>query len=160
MTFHRSLVSSSLIPKISRNFGSKEEFSLMHELKDAEDWNTKVISSEKMVFLQASADWCKPCQALKPMMQKALKEHEKASEVSWVVFDIDQHKELAQMLQIQGVPTVYAVNNGQLLTRFVGVPEGTGLKDFINDSFEKAKAQAEQAGQQAQTEAHDKSKDE
>lgn len=72
-------------------------------------------------------------------MQKAIESHKAKDEISWVLFDIDKHKDLAQMLEIEGVPTIFAVKGGQLVNKVVGAPPGNdGLLNFIDESFKKA----------------------
>lgn len=67
-------------------------------MTDIKDWTRALEGTDKPVLIQAGASWCNPCQVLKPMMVKAIKEREGAMEYLYV--DIDKWKELAQMLQI------------------------------------------------------------
>lgn len=48
-----------------------------------------------------------------------------------VKINYDNNLELAQMLNIQSVPTVYLVYKGNLVENFTGVPEENKLKSFF-----------------------------
>ena len=40
------------------------------------------------------------------------------------------------MLQVQGVPAVFAIKNGQVLENFVGIPPGeNAISDFLDKSL-------------------------
>ena len=38
------------------------------------------------VLLQASANWCKPCQLLKPIMEKVILNHKQKDDIYWTLF--------------------------------------------------------------------------
>mmetsp|Transcript_5399 Transcript_5399/g.6144 ORF Transcript_5399/g.6144 Transcript_5399/m.6144 type:complete len:177 (+) Transcript_5399:16-546(+) len=125
----------------SRSFSTSKDYPLMDTLEDISEFETKVVQNEKLVILQAAADWCRPCQALKIKMQKAIEAHPKKDQISWIQFDIDQHKELAEMLDVQSVPTVYSVKGGELIERIIGTPDNDeGITEFIDLSVKKVES--------------------
>eukprot|EP00343_Euplotes_focardii_P007387 CAMPEP_0205821714 /NCGR_PEP_ID=MMETSP0206-20130828/9091_1 /ASSEMBLY_ACC=CAM_ASM_000279 /TAXON_ID=36767 /ORGANISM="Euplotes focardii, Strain TN1" /LENGTH=77 /DNA_ID=CAMNT_0053117397 /DNA_START=308 /DNA_END=541 /DNA_ORIENTATION=+ len=74
-------------------------------------------------------------------MQKAIEAHPKKDQISWIQFDIDQHKELAEMLDVQSVPTVYSVKGGELIERIIGTPDNDeGITEFIDLSVKKVES--------------------
>merc|ERR1719382_1524643 len=89
-------------------------------------------------MIQAGASWCGPCNILKPMLIDACKAHDGKMEYLYV--DIDEHKQIAQMLRIQHVPVVYLVRNGNLVDQFSGVPtDGDKIEEFIQKGFVEQK---------------------
>lgn len=48
-----------------------------------------------------------------------------------VKMDIDKHPELAQMLKIKAVPTVYLIANGRPIDGFSGMPDEKVLNTFF-----------------------------
>jgi len=77
-----------------------------------EDWEALTESSSP-VALQCSASWCRPCQILTPQLKKAVMEYE--GKIHYAYLDIDKMQEVAEMLQVSHVPTVFLVKDGELI---------------------------------------------
>lgn len=93
-------MSTPIINQNMRMFSAQndEQPDYIKEMTDIKDWTRALEQTDKPVLIQAGASWCNPCQVLKPMMTKAIKDRDGAMEYLYV--DIDKWKELAQMLQI------------------------------------------------------------
>ncbi|TFH05239.1 MAG: thioredoxin [Candidatus Thorarchaeota archaeon] len=83
----------------------------------------KIITENKVVFVDAHAVWCMPCRTLGPMLEEV---HEKFHErgLKVVKLDVDHNREFSQENNITGVPSglVYSEGKG------VGVDDGHGKK--------------------------------
>lgn len=66
-------------------------------MKTMQDWED-AVSTEQPVVIQAGASWCGPCKILKPKLIEAVKQHE--GKVSFMYVDIDEHSNIAQMLEV------------------------------------------------------------
>jgi len=75
-----------------------DESSYIKEMKSDKDWQAALENRARPVLIQAGASWCNPCSVLKPMLLDVVKEHK--GKVEYLYIDIDDHKELAQMLQV------------------------------------------------------------
>jgi putative thioredoxin len=82
------------------------------------------------VLIDFWAEWCGPCKQLSPVLEKLAIE----SNGAWVLakIDVDANPRLAQALQIQSIPTVYAAIGGQLAPGFSGVQPEAQLRQFID----------------------------
>ncbi len=60
-----------------------------------EDWD-KIVDSETPVIIQCSTSWCRPCQQLKPIMEKLVAE-QKGKVILYYV-DIEKFEQIGKML--------------------------------------------------------------
>ena len=81
------------------------------------------------VLLDLWAEWCAPCRQLSPVLEKLAQE----SAGAWVLAKIDTeaNPRITQMLQVQSIPTVFAVIGGQLIPGFQGALPEAQVREFI-----------------------------
>ncbi len=81
------------------------------------------------VLVDFWATWCGPCKTLTPILEKLAAEYNGAFVLAKV--DVDQEQQIAAAFQIRSVPTVFLVQNGQIVDGFPGaMPEGQ-LREFL-----------------------------
>ena len=99
-------------------------------------------SKKRPVLVDFWAEWCGPCKALTPVLEKAVRAAGGA--VKLVKMNIDQHPQIAGQLGIQSIPAVFAFDKGQPVDGFVGaLPEGQ-VTAFIERLTGKANPATEQ----------------
>lgn len=98
-----------------------------------QEFQTAVLmeSMKRPVIVDFWATWCGPCKQLGPALEKAVNAVRGA--VAMVKVDIDRNPDLAQMLHIQSVPTVYAFFQGQPVHGFMGAQPDSQIAAFIAD---------------------------
>ena len=91
----------------------------------------EVFQSPKPVLVDFYAEWCGPCQIMKPrLLDVAERMGEKAKVVE---IDIDREKELAERYRIQSVPTFIIFKNGEQLWRQSGAISTIALIQLLTD---------------------------
>lgn len=65
-----------------------------------------------------TATWCKPCSALKPIMQEIASQN---PSVNYQQIDVDANQADAISMGIRSVPVVIVMKNGVETSRFVGI---------------------------------------
>ena len=66
------------------------------ELESMDEWDKVIATKDKPILIQCSADWCRPCQMLKPLMKEAVWRQE--GKVQLYYIDVDKFPDIAGML--------------------------------------------------------------
>jgi thioredoxin 1 len=86
-------------------------------------FDEQVLQSEKAVIVDFWAEWCGPCHAIAPVLEKMA--DERAEELTLVKVNIDEEQGLAMRYGIQSIPTVVLFKDGQPAAAAIGAqPKG------------------------------------
>jgi thioredoxin 1 len=78
------------------------------------------------------ADWCGPCQMMKPTFEKVSKEFK---EVNFFKVNVDNGQEAAARYDVRSIPTLIFLKDGKEADRIVGVAYEADFKKKINEVF-------------------------
>ncbi len=93
-------------------------------------------SQNQLVLLDLWAPWCEPCKQLTPILEKLAGESSGA--VRLAKMDIDAEPAVAQQLQVQSIPAVFAFKDGQPVDGFMGVLPESDVRKFIEKNSDGA----------------------
>ena len=83
----------------------------------------EVLKSEKPVIVDFWAEWCGPCHAVAPVLDRIAQE--RADEVKVVKVNIDEEQALATKYGIASIPTMILFKNGEPAAAAIGAqPKG------------------------------------
>jgi thioredoxin 1 len=85
------------------------------------DFSREVYLSPIPVVVDVYADWCGPCRAIAPLLERLAEHYE--GRIRFVKVNIDENPEVAQAFQVEGVPTLLFFRDGQLTDRVVGLAD-------------------------------------
>ncbi len=84
----------------------------------AENFEEKVLKSEKTVILDFYADWCGPCQMVAPTLEKISNEH---PELVVGKINVDEQMPLAMQFGIDSIPALFVMKAGKVANKSVGL---------------------------------------
>jgi thioredoxin 1 len=83
----------------------------------------EVIQSDKPVIVDFWAEWCGPCHAVAPVLDKIVEE--RGSDLRLVKVNIDEEPSLAQKYGIVSIPTIMLFRDGEPAAAAIGAqPKG------------------------------------
>ena len=82
------------------------------------------------VVIDFWATWCEPCKQLSPILERFAAE----DSGRWVLakVDVDANPQLSTAAQVQSIPTVMVVWQGQVIPGFTGALPEAQVRDFLN----------------------------
>ncbi len=87
------------------------------------------FSQNVPVVVDFWADWCRPCKALSPMLEKIANEAGGAFRLAKV--DVDANPNLAILYNVRSIPMVKAFSNSQVVAEFTGLQPEERVREFI-----------------------------
>ncbi|KLE32150.1 tetratricopeptide repeat protein [Aurantiacibacter gangjinensis] len=98
-------------------------------------------SQTKLVIIDFWAEWCGPCKALAPVLEKVAAEYADRG-VVLAKIDVDEEKFIAGQFQVQSIPTVYAMFQGQPVADLTPMRSESQLKAALDELLSKLPIQA------------------
>ena len=98
-------------------------------------------SMHSLVILDFWAEWCGPCKALTPMLEKVAGEYA-AKGVVLAKINVDEDKFIAAQFQVRSIPTVYALFRGQPVADLTNARSESQLKGLLDQLLAKLPIEA------------------
>lgn len=100
---------------------------------DLADFEARVIEASQTtpVLVDFWADWCPPCRALTPVLDRVAKTMDGKLRLAKVEVDEGANMKLAGRYGLKGFPTVLLFIDGEIKGRFSGARAEHWVKDFL-----------------------------
>ena len=108
-------------------------------------------SMTNLVIIDFWAEWCGPCKALTPLLEKVAADYASKG-VVLAKIDVDANKFIAAQFQVRSIPTVYAMFQGQLAADLTSARTESQLKATLDQLLRQLPIQSEEAAQEAELE--------
>ena len=100
------------------------------KLAKGDDLMAKIDAASGPVLLDFYADWCGPCRQQGKILEAM--ENTAAREGTLMIkVNIDDHPDIARQLQVQSIPTLMMVKDGQVVNRQTGIADKDRLLTWM-----------------------------
>jgi putative thioredoxin len=96
-------------------------------------FQTEVIdrSHNAAVVVDLWAPWCGPCRTIGPILERVT--DATGGEVILAKVNVDENPGISQAFQVQSIPAVYALRDGQVVDGFVGAYPEHVIEEFVTN---------------------------
>ena len=101
----------------------------LKQITEAE-WESEVAQHEGRVLVDFYAQWCPPCRALAPLLERFADEN--AARVKVLKVDPDRDHSLAARYGVRTIPTLIAFEKGQEVTRAINPQSKARLEELVS----------------------------
>ena len=91
----------------------------------------ELIQSPNPVLVDFYAEWCGPCQIMKPRILDVMERM--GDDIQVIQIDVDKEKELAARFRIASVPTLIIFKNGKQQWRQSGIISAHALMKLLQE---------------------------
>lgn len=80
-------------------------------------------------LLHFTADWCKPCEKIKPLVEEYISLH---PEIHWKLIDVDTDFDWAEKFDVMSIPTLIVIVDGKITKRHKGVATKEQIEELLS----------------------------
>ncbi|MBB4837992.1 MULTISPECIES: tetratricopeptide repeat protein [Sphingomonas] len=108
-------------------------------------------SMTSLVMIDFWAEWCGPCKALTPILEKVATDYA-GKGVILAKVDVDANQFIANQFQVRSIPTVYAMFQGQLVADLSSARTESQLRTMLDQLLRQLPVQSTEAQAEAELE--------
>ncbi|MGZ4401480.1 MAG: thioredoxin [Gaiellaceae bacterium] len=94
-----------------------------------QSFEDEVLQSDKPVIVDFGAEWCGPCHAVSPVLDRIVEERN--GDLKLVKVNIDEQPALSQRYGVQSIPTMILFKNGEPAAAAIGAQPKPALEKAL-----------------------------
>jgi thioredoxin 1 len=94
-----------------------------------QSFEEEVLQSDKPVIVDFWAEWCGPCHAVAPVLDRIVEESN--GDLKLVKVNIDEQPALSQRFGVQSIPTMILFKNGEPAAAAIGAQPKPALEEAL-----------------------------
>jgi len=94
-----------------------------------QSFEEEVLQSDKAVIVDFWAEWCGPCHAVAPVLDRIVEESN--GDIKLVKVNIDEQPALSQRYGVQSIPTMILFKNGEPAAAAIGAQPKPALEKAL-----------------------------
>jgi thioredoxin 1 len=94
-----------------------------------QSFEEEVLKSDKPVIVDFWAEWCGPCHAVAPVLDRIVEERN--GDLKLVKVNIDEQPALSQRFGVQSIPTMILFKNGEPAAAAIGAQPKPALEKAL-----------------------------
>ena len=91
-----------------------------------ETFQSDVLEHDKPIMVDFWAEWCGPCRAVSPILDKIAEEN--VGKLDIVKLNVDDNPAIAEKYNITSIPAMYVFQNGEVVKRVIGAKPKPALE--------------------------------
>ena len=95
---------------------------------DEKGFNKEVLEAEGLVLVDFYADWCGPCQMMKPVLEEFADANK---DLKVLGVNIDENEDLAEEYEVSTIPCMVLFKNGKEISREIAVVSPKKLNKML-----------------------------
>jgi len=105
-----------------------------------DNFEQEVLKSDQPVLLDLWAAWCGPCRMVSPIVDEIAEEYDGKLKVGKI--DVDAEQELATAFQVQSIPMILVMKDGEVVSGALGARPKAALIEALELDTHTAAAAA------------------
>lgn len=101
-------------------------------------FESTVLKGDIPVLIDFWAPWCGPCRMMKPILEEASQALQ--GRVKVMTLNVDEEQALAQVFNVQGIPTLVLMKGSRVLTSWSGVRQLPALLSAVESGLAQSQA--------------------
>lgn len=97
-----------------------------------DNFEDKVLKSDKLVVVDFWAEWCGPCRMVGPILEELAAEN---NNIVIGKMNVDDNPEVPTQMGIRNIPTLLFFKGGKVVNKFVGATSKSEYQQIINASL-------------------------
>ena len=97
-------------------------------IKEGTKANFTELTKSGVILVDFNADWCGPCQMLKPVVEELAESRPE----TFVSVNIDDEEELAAQFGVESIPCLVVLKDGKEVSRSVGVVPAKKIEKLLD----------------------------